>query len=61
MRFPDLLVQFAELERRQRLLDADLNYIRQQLKRIQGATDYIGPDSTAVSRETQPDLFDAEQ
>ena len=61
MRFPDLLVQFAELERRQRLLDADLNYIRQQLRRIQGATDYIGPDATAVSRETQLDLFDAEQ
>jgi len=52
MRFPDLLVQFAELERRQRLLDADLNYIRQQLRRIQGATDYIGPDPDQVSRET---------
>jgi len=52
MRFPDLLVQFIELERRQRLLDADVNYLRQQLRRIEGTADYIGPDPDQVSRET---------
>lgn len=68
MRFPDLLVQFKELEQRQRMIDTDLRAIRAQLIRIEGARDYLGPDVSRGTHESvsvedthahQPTLFDA--